>query len=151
MRRNCIIILLAMVVTVLCCAGLACAAEEVPQEMKLTTKNIFIKNNRVLEPASLTSNLGTTIVWVNTSAFPVEIIFMGKKVALACGSPMNFSTDKDGAFHSAIISRGATASLCFIEKGEFTYKVESSGTLFMEYSATGKRERKVSKGTIVIE
>jgi plastocyanin len=151
MRRNCIIILLAMVAAVLCCAGFAFAAEEVPQEMQLTTKNIFIKNNRVLEPASLTSNLGTTVVWVNASAFPVEIIFMGKKVALACGSPMNFSTDKDGAFHSAIIPRGATASLCFIEKGEFTYKVESSGTLFMEYSATGKRERKVSKGTIVIE
>ncbi len=151
MRRNCIIILLAMVATVLCCAGLACAAEEVPQEMQLTTTNIFIKNNRVLEPASLTSNLGTTVVWVNTSAFPVEIIFIGKKVALACGSPMNFSIDKDGAFHSAIIPRGATASLCFIEKGEFTYKVESSGTLFMEYSATGKRERKISKGTIVIE
>jgi len=64
---------------------------------------------------------------------------------------MNFSTDKEGAFHSAIIPRGATASLCFIEKGEFTYRVESSGTLFMEYSATGKRERKVSKGTIVID
>lgn len=151
MRRNYIIILLAMVSTVLCCAGFAFAAEEVPQEMQLTTTNIFIKNNRVLEPASLTSKLGTTVVWINTSAFPVEIFFMGKKVALACGSPMNFSTDKDGAFHSAIISRGATASLCFIEKGEFTYKVESSGTLFMEYSATGKRERKVSKGTIVIE
>ena len=151
MRRYCIMLLVVMVVNSLCCAGLTCAAEDVPQELQLTTKNIVIKNNRVLEPAALTSILGTTVVWVNTSSFPVEIIFIDKKVSLACGSPMNFSIDKDGAFHSAIISRGATASLCFIEKGEFTYKVESSGTLLMEYSATAKRERKVSTGTIVIE
>ena len=151
MKGNCIIVLVTMIMHNLCFAGLACAVDDIPQEMQLTTKNIFIKNNRVLDPASLTSNLGTTVVWVNTSSFPVEIIFIGKKVSLACGSPMNFSIDKDGAFHSAIISRGGTASLCFIEKGEFTYKVESSGALFMEYSATGKRERKESKGTIVIE
>ena len=123
-------------------------AEDIPEEIQLTTKNIFIKNNRVLEPATLNSNLGTTVVWINTSSFPIEIIFIGKKVALACGSPMNFSIDKDGAFHSAIIPRGGTASLCFIEKGTFTYKVESSGTLLMEY---GKKERKVSKGTVVIQ
>ena len=123
-------------------------AEDIPEEIQLTTKNIFIKNNRVLEPATLTSSLGTTVVWINTSSFPIEIIFIGKKVALACGSPMNFSIDKDGAFHSAIIPRGGTASLCFIEKGTFTYKVESSGTLLMEY---GKKERKVSKGTVVIQ
>ena len=151
MRRNCMLVLVTMVINLLCYAALTRAAEDVPQEMQLTTKNIFIKNNRVLAPVSLTSHPGTTVVWVNTSAFPVEIIFIGNKVALACGAPMNFSIDKNGDFHSAIIPRGATASLCFIEKGEFTYKVESSGTLFMEYSATAKRARKESKGTIVIE
>ena len=120
MRRKSISVCVTMVLSFWCFAGLVCGDEDVPQEMQLTTKNIFIKNNKVLEPASLTSTLGTTVVWVNTSSFPVEIIFIGKKVALACGSPMNFSIDKDGAFHSAIISRGATASLCFIEKGKFT-------------------------------
>ena len=124
------------------------AAEEIPPEMSVSTENIMIKNQRVLEPASLTAKLGTTVVWINTSAFPVEIIFLGKKVALACGSPMNFSIDKDGAFHSAIIPRGGTASLCFIEKGTYTYRLESSGTLTLEY---GKQERKESRGTIVIE
>ena len=124
------------------------AAEEIPPEMSVSTENIMIKNQRVLEPASLTAKLGTTVVWINTSAFPVEIIFLGKKVALACGSPMNFSIDKDGAFHSAIIPRGGTASLCFIEKGTFTYKLESSGVLTLEY---GKQERKESRGTVVIE
>jgi plastocyanin len=124
------------------------AAEEIPQELTLTTENIIIKNNRVLDPQSLTSKLGTTVIWINTSAFPVEIIFLGKKVALACGSPMNFSIDKDGAFHSAIIPRGGTASLCFIEKGTYSYKLETSGMLTLEY---GKQERKESQGTIVIE
>ena len=148
MRRNGIIPILIMVSNIMLVAGLSRAVEDVPQELQLTTKNIFIKNNRVLEPASLTANLGTTVVWINTSSFPIEIIFLGKKVSLACGSPMNFSIDEDGAFHSAMIPRGATASLCFIEKGTFTYKVESSGTLLLEY---GKRERKESRGTIVVE
>jgi plastocyanin len=124
------------------------AAEEIPPEMSVSTENIMIKNQKVLEPASLNAKLGTTVVWINTSAFPVEIIFLGKKVALACGSPMNFSIDKDGAFHSAIIPRGGTASICFIEKGTYTYKLESSGMLTLEY---GKQERKESRGTIVIE
>lgn len=142
------IIFVSIILVNFCFYGFSSGAEDVPQEIQLTTKNIFIKNNGVLEPLSLNSNLGTTVVWINTSSFPVEIIFLGKKVSLACGSPMNFSIDKDGAFHSAIIPRGGTASLCFIEKGTFTYKVESGGTLLMEY---GKKERKVSKGTVVIE
>jgi plastocyanin len=140
------VVFITMITYVFC--SFAFGAEDVPKEVQLTTKNIFIKNNRVLEPASLNSSLGTTVVWINTSSFPVEIIFLGKKVTLACGSPMNFSIDKDGAFHSAIIPRGGTASLCFIEKGTFSYKVESAGTLLMEY---GKQERKVSKGTVVIQ
>jgi plastocyanin len=137
-----------LIIYSLCFPVFSTGTEDIPEEIQLTTKNIFIKNNRVLEPATLTSNLGTTVVWINTSSFPIEIIFIGKKVALACGSPMNFSIDKDGAFHSAIIPRGGTASLCFIEKGTFTYKVESSGTLLIKYS---KKERKVSKGTVVIQ
>jgi hypothetical protein len=133
---------------VFCFSAFAVGAEDIPKEIQLTTKNVFIKNNRVLEPITLNSNLGTTVVWINTSSFPIEIIFLDKKVTLACGSPVNFSIDQDGAFHSAIIPRGGTASLCFIEQGTFTYKVESAGTLMMEY---GKKERKVSKGTVVIE
>jgi plastocyanin len=142
------IVFVTTILFAFCFSAFSFGAEDVPKEIQLTTKNIFIKNNRVLEPATLNTNLGTTVVWINTSSFPVEIIFLGKKVTLACGSPMNFSIDKDGAFHSAIIPRGGTASLCFIEKGSFTYKIESAGTLLMEY---GKPERKVSKGTVVIQ
>ena len=148
MKTKIIAAVITIAVQILSCACATHAAEGVPPEMSLSTENIIIKNQRVLEPASLTTKLGTTVVWINTSAFPVEIIFLGKKVALACGSPMNFSIDKDGAFHSAIIPRGGTASLCFIEKGTYTYRLESAGTLTLEY---GKQERKESRGTIVIE
>ena len=142
------IVFVTMIICVFCFSAFAFGIEDVPKEIQLTTKNVFIKNNRVLEPTTLNATLGTTVVWINTSSFPVEIIFLGKKVTLACGSPMNFSIDQEGAFHSAIIPRGGTASLCFIEKGTFTYKIESAGTLLMEY---GKQERKVSKGTVVIQ
>jgi hypothetical protein len=148
MSRICKVLFVTLIIYFFCFPGFSFGAADVPEEIQLTTQNIFIKNNRVLEPATLNSNLGTTVVWINISSFPVEIIFLGKKVTLACGSPINFSIDKDGAFHSAIIPRGGTASLCFIERGTFTYKIESSGTLLMEY---GKKERKVSKGTIVIQ
>jgi len=148
MKVKIVVAILTLAVHILCCVHSTRAAEDIPQEMSLITENIIIKNQRVLEPVSLTAKRGTTVVWVNISAFPVEIIFLDKKVALACGSPMNFSIDKDGAFHSAIIPRGGTASLCFIEKGTYSYRLESSGTLMMEY---GKQERKESRGTIVIE
>lgn len=148
MKTRMLLAILPLAVQILCCVNAVRAAEEIPQEMPLTTENIIIKNQRVLEPASLTAKRGTTVVWINTAAFPVEIIFSDNKVALACGSPNNFSIDKDGAFHSAIIPRGGTASLCFIEAGSYSYRLESSGTLMMEY---GKKERQESRGTIVIE
>jgi len=148
MKVKIIVAAIIFAVQSICFTNGTFAAEEIPQEISLTTENIIIKNQRVLEPVSLTAKRGTTVVWINTAAFPAEIIFLGKKVALACGSPMNFSIDKDGAFHSAIIPRGGTASLCFIEQGTYSYRLESSGTLTLEY---GKQERKESRGTIVIE
>lgn len=148
MKAKIVVAVIILAVQSMCFIQGAFAVDEIPQEISLTTENIIIKNQRVLEPVSLAAKRGTTVVWINTSAFPVEIIFLGKKVALACGSPMNFSIDKDGAFHSAIIPRGGTASLCFIEKGTYSYRLETSGMLTLEY---GKQERKESRGTIVIE
>ncbi|MBN2107399.1 MAG: hypothetical protein JW832_08220 [Deltaproteobacteria bacterium] len=65
---------------------------------------------------------GTTVIWVNGMAgFTLEIQFDSKKVTLACSSPIHFITDEDGSFISNKIPFGGVASLCFIEKGEFTY------------------------------
>jgi hypothetical protein len=83
MKAKIVIAVITLVVQIPCFVHGTRAAEEIPQEISLTTENIIIKNQRVLEPVSLTSKLGTTVVWINTSSFPVEIIFLGKKVALA--------------------------------------------------------------------
>ena len=73
------VVFVSLIVYVFCFSAFSFGAEDVPKEVPLTTKNIFIKNNRVLEPTTLNSNPGTTVVWINTSSFPVEIIFLGKK------------------------------------------------------------------------
>lgn len=78
----------------------------------------------------LTSEPGTTVIWLNRSKHPVEILFLDKKVVLACGSPVNFIVGKGGAYESAKIPFGGTASLCFLEKGRYDYKVKSSRTFY---------------------
>lgn len=124
-------------------------ADEVKtEEIQIINKAIFIKDNEVLEPSTVTTNKGTTVLWVNTSNFPVKIVFLGKKVKHTCGTPVNFTAGEDGTYNHAKIPRGSTASLCFKEKGRYVYKVESSGALFLEY---GKRARKESRGTILIQ
>ena len=80
MKTKIIAAVITIAVQILSCAYGTQAAEEIPSEMSLSTENIIIKNQRVLEPASLTTKLGTTVVWINTSAFPVEIIFLGKRL-----------------------------------------------------------------------
>ena len=117
-------------------------------EIQIINTTIFIKDNEVLEPSTATSNKGTTVLWVNTSNFPVKIVFLDKKVKHICGPPVNFTVGEDGTYNHADIPRGGTASLCFEEKGIYNYKIESSRTLLLEY---GKRERKESRGTIMIK
>jgi hypothetical protein len=60
---------------------------------------------------------GTTVVWFNLSNAIIEFEFTGKQVTLACAAPST------GSFSSYKILPGATASLCFIEKGEYEYRL----------------------------
>jgi len=66
--------------------------------------------------------VGTTIIWINHSKYPVQVVFLEKQVVLACGSPVNFVVGKDGTYESNKIPSGGTASLCFTEKGRYSYK-----------------------------
>ena len=84
----------------------------------------------VVEPSNLISEPGTTVIWVNFSKTPIELLFLDKKVTTACGSPVNFFIGKGGAYESAKIPFGGTASLCFLEKGRFEYVVNSSSTFY---------------------
>jgi len=148
MKEKSSITLMALVFAIFHLIGIALAAEEIAEEIPIIHKVITIKPYEVLQPSTLTAPRGTTVIWINSSSFPIEIHFLDKKVMLACGSPVNFFTGKEGAYDTAKIPRGGTASLCFIQKGKFEYIVKTSRTLFLEY---GKKERKESRGTILIK
>ena len=118
------------VMVFLCGLGFTHAAEEKAEEMKVINKIVTVKTYEGLMPATLSSQPGTTVIWVNHSPQPVEILFLDKKVVLACGSPVNFFVGKDGAYESAKIPFGGTASLCFTEKGKYEYLFKASATFY---------------------
>ena len=129
MKRRKRLIVIAVVV-VLCSVGFSYAAEEKAEEVKVINKIVTVKTYEGLMPATLRSQPGTTVIWVNHSSHPVEILFLDKKVVLACGSPVNFFVGKDGAYESAKIPFGGTASLCFTEKGKYEYVFKTSATFY---------------------
>jgi len=106
------------------------AAEKKMEGMKVVNKIVTVSGYEGAQPSTLNSAPGTTVVWVNHDRQPVEILFLDKKVVLACGSPVNFFVGKDGAYESGKIPFGGTASLCFIEKGKYEYVVKSSRTFY---------------------
>ena len=140
-------------VILLCCLGFCFSAgispaaegEEKKEQAKIVNKIVIINEYEEVTPLVVTSIPGTTIVWVNNSRSPVEILFYDKEVTMSCGSPINFFVGRGGAYESNKIPFGATASLCFVENGTFEYMIKSSRTFYM------KRLERESKGKIVIE
>jgi len=74
-----------------------------------------------INPGELTIERGTTVIWINESSSIVELQFEGKQVTMACKSPVHFIIDDKGSFISDRIPIGSVASMCFVEKGEFSY------------------------------
>lgn len=66
---------------------------------------------------------GTTVIWLNSGRRIMELRFTDKQVVTACGAPTNFYVNEAGAYASNKILPDATASLCFIQKGEYPYKL----------------------------
>ena len=128
-RKKHFIMILTMMV-VCCCVGLTNAEEEKDEEVKMINKVVTVKTYEGLVPATLRSEPGTTVIWVNHSSQPVEILFLDKKVVLACGAPVNFFVGNDGAYESGKIPFGGTASLCFTEKGKYEYVFKTSATFY---------------------
>ena len=108
--------------------GRVFSAEEKEETMKLINRVVKVHAEEGATPASLTTPPGTTVIWVNQSPTTTEILFLDKKVVLACGSPVNFFVGKDGAYESGKLPFGGTASLCFTEKGKYDYIVRPSST-----------------------
>ena len=111
-------------------AGFSFAAGNEAEELKVINKIVTVSTYQGIQPTTLESAPGTTVIWVNHSRDPVEILFLDKKVTLACGSPVNFFIGKDGAYESAKIPFGGTASLCFTETGKFDYVFKASATFY---------------------
>ena len=131
MERRKQLILMVVVMVVLCSGGFMHAADdETAEELKVINKVVTVKTYEGLMPATLSSQPGTTVIWVNHSPQPVEILFLDKKVVLACGSPVNFFVGKDGAYESGKLPFGGTASLCFTEKGKYEYVFKTSATFY---------------------
>jgi plastocyanin len=102
------------------------AAEEKTDALTITNKIVVVKTVEQPDPVTLFGKPGTTVIWVNHSKYPVEVVFTEKQVVLACGSPMNFFVNKEGSYESHKIPSGGTASLCFTEKGRYVYKTKPS-------------------------
>jgi plastocyanin len=130
---------------IFCVTALTLAAEEKGEDLKVINKIIIINEYEEVKPLTVTSSPGTTIIWVNHSRTPVEILFYDKQVTLACGSPVNFTVGKEGAYESSKIPFGGTASLCFLEKGKFNYMITSNRSFYI------KRVERDYKGVITIE
>ncbi len=80
-----------------------------------------------ISPAEAIIKPGTTVVWVNNSRVQLELQFQGRQVTLACKSPVHFIVNDDGSFISDRIPEDSVASLCFVEKGEFSYVLRNVG------------------------
>ncbi len=146
MRRRNLINVIAVLIGFFYLTGLTFAAEEKKEEMKMYNKTVVLRGFEGAIPVTLTSKVGTTVIWVNHSRSPLELLFLDKKVVLACGSPVNFFVGKDGAYESAKIPFASTASLCFMEKGRYEYIIKVSRAF---YPMSGiERE---NRGTILIK
>jgi plastocyanin len=133
-----------VLIMVVCAAESSGGAEATEEDPEIKTVVVTVSAFEGIVPAKLQSSPGTTVVWLNRSRIPAEILFRDKKVAVACGSPVNFYIGKGDAYESGkIISRG-TASLCFTEKGSYDYVVKPSETFYR----AGEQEY---RGTITIE
>ena len=130
MRREGYRGLVFLLMGVLFCAAVTCVAEAPTEEAKMANRIVAVSAREGLNPATLQIGPGTTVIWVNHANQPAEILFLDKKVTLACGAPVNFFIGKDGAYESAKIPFGGTASLCFTEKGKFEYVYKASATFY---------------------
>jgi len=150
MARRGLVILVALCMGICCLNGLIFAAEEEAEDLQVTVTNkiVRISAKEGAAPSNLTSEPGTTVIWVNNARSTLEVLFLDKKVTLACGSPVNFFVGESGAYESGKIPYGGTASLCFTQKGTYEYVVTVSTTY---YSPAFGGLQKQHKGVIIIK
>jgi plastocyanin len=130
MKNKIGVVLLAVCIGVLFLHSFTSGAEQEKKQLELINKVVTITTHYGIKPPDVVSTPGTTVIWVSQTNTPHEILFLDKKVVMACSSPVNFFVGKDGAYESGKIPFGGTASLCFVEKGKYEYTVKPSKTFY---------------------
>jgi hypothetical protein len=114
---------------------------------ELKVRLVEIQDEQGINPKVLVSGKGTTVIWYNTTDGPIHIRFQrGDSVRVACAEPKHFVVQEDGSFQSDEIPFGGSASLCFIESGNYEYVV--TGVTAKPFK-TGGRFNKL--GTVIIK
>jgi len=117
-QKKGIFVLLVMGAVLLTGLGPAVTAAEDGQAL-VVLKGDF----QTISPDPLKVKQGATIIWVNEGKEPISILIK-TKVGIACKNPVNFYADLFGYYETGQILPGATASICFIDKGKFEYEVK---------------------------
>jgi plastocyanin len=105
---------------------------------------IVIKGDMMdISPDPIKVKKGTTIIWVNKGKEPVSIT-MKSSGTIGCKSLINFYMDLFGDYETGQIHPGATASICFVQKGKFKYEVK-------RLSGQDKPVEKVMHASIIVE
>ena len=121
----------------------------VPQMNIKEVKIIRVNAVSGINPAELTVDRGTTVIWINESESSVHMQFEGQQVTLACKSPVHFIVDEDGSFISDRIPAGSVASLCFVEKGEYHYVMRK--ILLSSPDLAAGQDKDNFKGRIIVK
>jgi hypothetical protein len=122
-------------------------AEDIRGEKKVSHRVVTLHGERGIVPNLVIAPVGSTVIWINYSQSLVEIEFTKKEVTLACREPINFMLTTKGAYVSNKIPSGSVASLCFVERGEYEYRL----VRFFEQGESSVVDEKKYTGTIKIQ
>jgi hypothetical protein len=145
------------ILTIAACVGLlllsfnAGMAKEEGMQTLAGHQVIRVHYENGLNPEMLKVNRGTTVIWINEAMAPVSIKFLDKEITTACENPVNFTKDSKGGFIAKKIKFGAVASICFIEKGTYKFKVMRPAKMTAERLQGKIESGKEYEGTIVVE
>jgi len=147
-----ILVALACISLMLIPCGRSMAEEQAAKEQTLSGHQVIkINYPNGITPESLKVNRGTTVIWLNEAMAPVSIMFPDKEITTACENPVNFKKDKLGAFTAKKVKFGAVASICFIEKGTYKYKVTRPSKMKAAGQKGAIESGKEFEGTIMVE
>ena len=126
--------------------------EGAAQEQKLSGHQVIKVNYpNGINPETLKVNVGTTVIWLNEAMAPITIAFTSKEITTACENPVNFKKDTLGAFTAKKVKSGAVASICFIERGTYKYKVMRAGKMKAAGQKGEIESPKEFEGTVIVE